>query len=72
MRIAQEETFGPIAAISGFSDEEEALKLANNTDVGLAAYVYTNDLYRSTRMVEDLQVGMVALNTGAISDNAAP
>lgn len=72
MKVAVEETFGPIAALFPFSTEEEVIALANDSEVGLAAYVYTKDLYRSTKMAEALEVGMVALNTGVISDNAAP
>lgn len=72
MKIASEETFGPIAALFSFSTDDEVIALANDSEVGLAAYVYTNSLYRSARMVESLEVGMVAVNTGVISDNAAP
>lgn len=72
MKIAREETFGPIAALFPFSTDDEVIALANDSEVGLAAYVYTNNLYRSARMVESLEVGMVAVNTGVISDNAAP
>mgnify|MGYP001363599325 FL=1 len=72
MKISSEETFGPVAALYSFSTEEEVIAVANDSEVGLAAYVYTNDLYRSTRVTEALQVGMVAINTGVISDNAAP
>lgn len=72
MRISTEETFGPIAALYKFSTEDEVINRANSCDVGLASYVMTNDLARSHRVTERLQFGMVALNTGVISDAAAP
>lgn len=72
MKISTEETFGPIAALYKFSTEDEVISKANNCDVGLASYVMTTDLARSHRVTEGLQFGMVALNTGVISDAAAP
>ena len=72
MKISTEETFGPIAALYKFSTEDEVISKANNCDVGLASYVMTTDLARSHRVTERLQFGMVALNTGVISDAAAP
>ncbi|ODM21291.1 hypothetical protein SI65_04344 [Aspergillus cristatus] len=72
MRISTEETFGPIAALYKFSTEDEVINRANSCDVGLASYVMTTDLARSHRVTERLQFGMVALNTGVISDAAAP
>lgn len=63
MLIAQEETFGPVAAILSFDDEQEVLDRANNTEMGLAAYVYTRDLNRAMRLTERLEYGMVAVNT---------
>lgn len=72
MAISSEETFGPIAALYRFSTEDEAIQRANNCNVGLASYVMTSDLARSHRVTERLQFGMVALNTGVISDAAAP
>lgn len=72
MLVAQEETFGPIAALMKFSTEEEAIKRANHTDVGLASYVMTTNLARSHRVSEKLECGMVAINTGVISDAPAP
>ncbi|MCK8779575.1 NAD-dependent succinate-semialdehyde dehydrogenase [Rhizobium sp. NTR19] len=63
MLIAQEETFGPVAAILPFDDEAEVLARANATEMGLAAYLYTNDLGRAMRLTERLEYGMVAVNT---------
>lgn len=70
--IATEETFGPIAAIFRFTTENEVVNKANSSDVGLASYVMTTDLARFYRVSERLQFGMVACNTGVISDAAAP
>jgi len=67
-----EETFGPIAAITPFDDEDEALRLANATEYGLVAYVYTHDVGRVFRVSEALETGMVAVNTGRVSNEAAP
>ncbi len=72
MLIFREETFGPIAALVRFSTEQEAIDLANDTDAGLAAYLFTRDLDRSWRISEALQYGMVGLNTGMISTTVAP
>jgi succinate-semialdehyde dehydrogenase/glutarate-semialdehyde dehydrogenase len=72
MRIAQEETFGPVAALFPFADEAEAIALANNTEVGLAGYFYTRDLARAWRVAEALEVGMIGINTGLISTEVAP
>lgn len=72
MLVTQEETFGPIAALTRFSTEEEVIQRANNSDVGLASYLMTTDLNRSRRVSERLEAGMVAINTGVISDAAAP
>lgn len=63
MLIAREETFGPVAAILPFDDEEEVLARANATEMGLAAYVYTNDLGRAMRLTDRLEYGMIAVNT---------
>lgn len=72
MRLAREETFGPVAPLFRFESEAEALRLANATPYGLAAYFYTNNLKRAWRVGEALEFGMVGLNTGAISTEVAP
>jgi succinate-semialdehyde dehydrogenase/glutarate-semialdehyde dehydrogenase len=72
MLVAQEETFGPVAAVTPFATEAEALALANNTSAGLAAYVYSRDLSRVWRVAEALEYGMVGVNTGIISNEMAP
>ncbi|KAJ0313146.1 hypothetical protein COL5a_003997 [Colletotrichum fioriniae] len=72
MKVTQEETFGPLAALTKFSTEKEVIQRANKSEVGLASYVITNDLARSTRVSELLEFGMVAINTGVISDASAP
>ena len=72
MRLVQEEIFGPIAAIVRFSTEDEAVDSANACDVGLASYIYTQDIGTAARVTETLHFGMVGLNTGAISDASAP
>lgn len=72
MRLVQEESFGPLAPIFSFDDEEEVIDIANKCDVGLASYIFTKDLNRVARVTELLQFGMVAVNTGIMSDSAAP
>jgi len=72
MLLAQEETFGPVAAIFRFETEAEAIAIANDTPFGLAAYFYTDDLHRAWRVGEALEFGMVGLNTGALSMEVAP
>ncbi len=72
MRIFQEEIFGPVAPITTFETEDEAVARANDTEYGLASYVYTRDLSRTIRMAERLEYGMVGINTGLISNPAAP
>lgn len=72
MAIASEETFGPVAGIWKFKTEEEVVELANNSDVGLAGYLYSRDVKRAWRVQEALEVGMVGVNTGIISSAAAP
>ncbi|KNG89985.1 succinate-semialdehyde dehydrogenase [Aspergillus nomiae NRRL 13137] len=72
MLVAKEETFGPIAALMKFTTEDEVVQRANNCEVGLASYLITSDLARSHRVSERLEFGMVAINTGAISDAPAP
>ncbi|WP_335948241.1 NAD-dependent succinate-semialdehyde dehydrogenase [Salipiger bermudensis] len=72
MRLASEETFGPVAPIFRFETEEEALAIANGTPFGLAAYFYTTDMARAFRFGEALEAGLVGLNTGAVSHAEAP
>ncbi|KAH7234283.1 succinate semialdehyde dehydrogenase [Fusarium solani] len=72
MQMFREETFGPVAGIYSFSTEEEVLELANDTQVGLAGYVFSRDMDRIHRASEALDVGMVGVNTGVISDAAVP
>ncbi|KAK6349184.1 succinate semialdehyde dehydrogenase NADP+ linked [Orbilia blumenaviensis] len=72
MAIAGEETFGPLAGLFKFDTEEEVIKAANNADVGLAGYFFTSDIQRAWRVAEALEVGMVGINTGLISDVASP
>jgi succinate-semialdehyde dehydrogenase / glutarate-semialdehyde dehydrogenase len=70
--LLREEIFGPVAPVKGFSDEDEAIAAANDTEFGLVAYVYTSDLKRALRVVEKLETGMVGLNQGLVSNPAAP
>jgi succinate-semialdehyde dehydrogenase/glutarate-semialdehyde dehydrogenase len=72
MRIAREETFGPVAPLFRFRDEAEVIQRANDTEFGLAAYFYTRDLARSWRVQEALEYGIVGVNTGLISTEVAP
>jgi succinate-semialdehyde dehydrogenase / glutarate-semialdehyde dehydrogenase len=72
MMIAREETFGPIAPLFKFHSEAEAIAMANDTEFGLAAYLYTRDLARSWRVSEAIEYGIVGLNTGIISTEVAP
>ena len=72
MLISKEETFGPVAPIFSFESEQEVIERANNTPYGLAAYFYTTDLAKSWRVSEQLDYGMVGLNTGIISTEMAP
>ena len=72
MLLAHEETFGPIAAVFKFTSEAEAVALANNTESGLSAYFFTRDLGRAWRLGEALEYGVVGINTGLISSEAAP
>ena len=71
-RMASEEIFGPVAPISVFDTEDEAVTAANDTEFGLVSYVYTNDLKRALRVSERLEAGMVGLNQGIVSNPAAP
>ena len=72
MAVCQEETFGPLAAISRFEDEQQAIDYANDTPFGLAAYFYSRDVHRIWRVADRLEAGMVGINTGLISNAAAP
>jgi len=72
MRMAREETFGPIAPLFRFESEQDAIRMANDTEFGLAAYFYTRDLARSWRVSEALEYGMIGLNTGVFSTEVAP
>lgn len=72
MRVAQEETFGPVAPLIRFSDEAEAIRMANDTEFGLAAYLFATDAARIWRVSAALEAGMVGINTGLISNEVAP
>jgi succinate-semialdehyde dehydrogenase/glutarate-semialdehyde dehydrogenase len=71
-KLLHEEIFGPVAPVKGFMDEDEAIAAANDTEYGLVAYVYTNNLKRALRVVERLETGMVGLNQGMVSNAGAP
>jgi succinate-semialdehyde dehydrogenase/glutarate-semialdehyde dehydrogenase len=72
MLVAREETFGPVAPLFRFETEADAIRMANDTEFGLASYFYTRDLARSWRVAEALEYGIVGLNTGLISNEVAP
>ncbi len=72
MAMSSEETFGPVAGIARFSTEEEAIRIANDTPYGLAAYFYSQSLDRVTRVGEALEYGILGVNTGLISTEVAP
>ena len=72
MKMASEETFGPLAPVFKFKTEEEAIQLANDTEFGLASYFYTTDINRIWRVSEALEYGMVGINEGVISNEVAP
>lgn len=72
MLATQEETFGPVSCIQTFKTEEEAIYLANNTDFGLASYLYTNNIARLFRVAEQMEYGMVGINEGIISSEQVP
>ena len=72
MKVTHEETFGPVAPLYRFKTEEELLKLANNTEYGLAAYFYSRDIGRIWRVAEGLESGIVGINVGIISNEIAP
>jgi succinate-semialdehyde dehydrogenase/glutarate-semialdehyde dehydrogenase len=71
-RMRHEEIFGPVAPVATFETEEEAVTLANDTEYGLVAYVFTRDLDRAFRVSERIETGMVGLNQGIVSNPAAP
>jgi succinate-semialdehyde dehydrogenase/glutarate-semialdehyde dehydrogenase len=71
-KLLREEIFGPVAPVKGFSDEDEAIAAANDTEYGLVAYVYTSDLKRALRVCEKLETGMIGLNQGIVSNAQAP
>jgi succinate-semialdehyde dehydrogenase/glutarate-semialdehyde dehydrogenase len=71
-RLQREEIFGPVAPITPFSDDDEALAAANDTEFGLVSYVYTANLNRALRVSERLEAGMIGLNQGMVSNPAAP
>ena len=72
MLLTREETFGPLAGIVRFTDEAEAIRLANDSEFGLASYFYARDLSRVWRVAEALEAGIVGINTGLISTEVAP
>jgi succinate-semialdehyde dehydrogenase/glutarate-semialdehyde dehydrogenase len=72
MQVATEETFGPLAPVFRFSDEAEAIAMANDTEYGLAAYFFSRDLGRVWRVAEGLEYGMIGINEGIISTELAP
>ena len=71
-RVLSEEIFGPVAPVTGFSSDEEAIAAANDTEYGLVAYVYTSNLKRALRVCEGLETGMIGLNQGMVSNAGAP
>ncbi|CAM5348724.1 NAD-dependent succinate-semialdehyde dehydrogenase [Mycolicibacterium aubagnense] len=72
MKVAREETFGPVAPLFSFDTEEEVVRMANDTEFGLAGYFFSRDLARIFRVAEELETGMVGVNTGLISTEMAP
>lgn len=72
MRVLREEIFGPVAPLVRFHDEQDVIRQANDTEFGLAAYFYTRDASRVWRVAEQLEYGMVGINTGMISNEVAP
>src|SRR5690606_14664143 len=72
MKVAREQTFAPLAPVIRFSDEADVIAMANDTEFGLAAYFYARDMARVWRVAEGLESGMVGVNTGMISNEAAP
>ncbi|WP_206956374.1 NAD-dependent succinate-semialdehyde dehydrogenase [Trinickia acidisoli] len=72
MKLAKEETFGPVAPLFKFSSDDEVVRFANDTEFGLAAYFYSRDIGRVWRVAEALEYGMVGINTGIVSNEVAP
>jgi succinate-semialdehyde dehydrogenase/glutarate-semialdehyde dehydrogenase len=72
MLFAREETFGPLAPLFCFDTVEDVIRMANDTEFGLASYFYTRDISRAWRVAEALEYGMVGMNTGLISTELAP
>ena len=72
MKVAKEETFGPLAPLFRFETDEEGIQMANDTEFGLAGYFYSRDIGRIWRAAEGLECGMVGINTGLISNEVAP
>ncbi|MBT1018186.1 NAD-dependent succinate-semialdehyde dehydrogenase [Canibacter sp. lx-72] len=70
--LYKEEIFGPILAVTRFSTDDEAIELANDTEYGLASYIFTEDLHRTQRMIAEIESGMMAVNAGVMSNAAAP
>src|SRR5204863_1060526 len=71
-RVLKEEIFGPVAPVTAFDSDEDAVAAANDTEYGLVAYVFTRDLKRALRVCEALQTGMIGLNQGMVSNAGAP
>ena len=72
MKIAKEETFGPVSPLFRFKTDEEAIRMANDTQFGLAAYFYSRDSRRIWRVAKGIESGMIGINTGLISTDVAP
>ncbi|MDY0309779.1 MAG: aldehyde dehydrogenase family protein, partial [Castellaniella sp.] len=72
MKLAREETFGPLAPLFRFRDDADVIRMANDTEYGLAAYFYSRDIGRVWRVAEALEYGMVGINTGLLSNEAVP
>jgi succinate-semialdehyde dehydrogenase/glutarate-semialdehyde dehydrogenase len=71
-RVVQEEIFGPVAPVVTWREEPELLDMVNDTEMGLAAYLYAGDLRRGLQLAEAIEAGMVGINRGVVSDPAAP
>ena len=71
-RVLREEIFGPVAPITTFVEDDEAIRAANDTEFGLVSYVFTEDLDRAIRVCERIETGMIGLNQGLVSNPAAP